>query len=91
VSAGEPAGQVRVRSAEVVAALSLATDLALGFELEHGLRFTLVAMRLAGGLGVDAATASQVYYVSLLFYVGCTADSELAAGLFRPSRRCSRT
>lgn len=67
---------------EIVATLSLAADLALGMELEHGLRSAIVAMRLADELGVDAATGSQVYYVCLLFYVGCTADAEVAAETF---------
>jgi len=66
----------------VVAALSLATDLALGMEFEHGIRSTLLAMRLSDSLGVEADTATQTYYVCLLFYVGCTTDAELAAQIF---------
>ena len=77
-----PQGGERVRAAEVMAALSLATDLGIGVPLEHGLQSTLVAMRLADHLGVDAATASQTYYACLLFYVGCTADAEVAAETF---------
>jgi hypothetical protein len=50
--------------------------------LEHGLQSTLVAMRLAERLGVDPGTASQTYYACLLFYVGCTADAEVAAETF---------
>jgi HD-GYP domain-containing protein (c-di-GMP phosphodiesterase class II)/DNA-binding CsgD family transcriptional regulator len=72
----------RVRTAELIAALSLATDLGTGLPLEHGLRSTLLAMRLAERLGVDADTASQTYYACLLFYIGCTADSEAAAEIF---------
>ena len=72
----------RVRAAEVVAALSLATDLALGMQFEHGIRSTLFAMRLSERLGVDAETAGQVYYICLLFYVGCTTDAEIAAEIF---------
>ena len=75
-------GEERVRAAELIAALSLATDLALGMELEHGLRSTLVATRLAERLGVDSRAASQTYYACLLFYVGCTADAEIAAETF---------
>jgi HD-GYP domain-containing protein (c-di-GMP phosphodiesterase class II) len=72
----------RVRAAEVIAALSLATDLGIGVPLEHGLQSTLLAMRLGELLGVDAHTASQTYYACLLFYVGCTADAEAAAETF---------
>jgi HD-GYP domain-containing protein (c-di-GMP phosphodiesterase class II) len=71
-----------VRAAEIVAALSLATDLALGMELEHGLRAALAGVRLAQRLEVDAGTAAQVYFVCLLFYVGCTADADEASRLF---------
>jgi HD-GYP domain-containing protein (c-di-GMP phosphodiesterase class II) len=75
-------GTERVRAAEVMAALSLATDLGIGVPLEHGLQSTLLAMRLGERLGVDADTASQTYYACLLFYVGCTADAEVAAETF---------
>lgn len=71
-----------IRAAEVIAALSLATDLGIGLPLEHGLESTLCAMRLGELLGVDEATASQTYYGCLLFYVGCTTDAEVAAELF---------
>ena len=43
-------------------------------------------MRLGERLGVDAETASQTYYACLLFYVGCTADAEVAADLFDETR-----
>jgi HD-GYP domain-containing protein (c-di-GMP phosphodiesterase class II) len=65
-----------------MAALSLATDLGIGTALEHGLQSTLVAMRLADSLDLDAETASQTYYTCLLLYIGCTADAEIAADVF---------
>ena len=71
-----------VRVAEVIAALSLATDLGMALPLGHGLHSTLVAMRLADRLGVDAETAAQTYYTCLLFYVGCTANADVAAEIF---------
>ena len=82
VAHGSPAGGERIRAAEVVAALSLATDLAIGVPLEHGLQSALFAMRLSERLNVDPETASKAYYVSLLAYVGCTAGAETAAELF---------
>ena len=39
-------------------------------------------MRLGERLGVDPDTASQTYYACLLFYVGCTADADVAAETF---------
>jgi HD-GYP domain-containing protein (c-di-GMP phosphodiesterase class II) len=82
VEAATSQGGERVRAAEVIAALSLATDLGIGVPLEYGLQSTLVAMRLGERLGVDSDTASETYYACLLFYVGCTADAEVAAETF---------
>jgi HD-GYP domain-containing protein (c-di-GMP phosphodiesterase class II) len=82
LSAASASTVERVRTAEVIAALSLATDLGTGLPLEHGLRSTLTAVRLAERLGAGAETASQTYYACLLFYVGCTADSEQAVEIF---------
>jgi HD-GYP domain-containing protein (c-di-GMP phosphodiesterase class II) len=72
----------RVRTAEVIAALSLATDLAVGFPIEHGLHSAVVAMRLCDRLDVDAETAMQTYYMCLLFYVGCTAPADVGWEVF---------
>ena len=71
-----------VRTAELVACLSLATDLAMGLPREHGLESTIIGARLARSLGVDDDTASQAFYGSLLYYIGCTADAEISAELF---------
>jgi HD-GYP domain-containing protein (c-di-GMP phosphodiesterase class II) len=65
-----------------MAALSLATDLGMGFPLEHSLRSTLLALRLAERLSVDDATLAQTYYGAMLVNIGCTADAEVAAALF---------
>lgn len=72
----------RARSAEIVAALCLASDLAMGLPLEHGFESTLIAMRLGERLGIDVETASDTYYACLLFHAGCTADAEAASDLF---------
>jgi hypothetical protein len=58
----EPQGEDQVRAAEVIATLSLATDLGLGVPLEHGLQSTLMAMRLCDRLKVDSETAAQTYH-----------------------------
>jgi HD-GYP domain-containing protein (c-di-GMP phosphodiesterase class II) len=75
----------RVRAAEVIGALCLATDLGMGFPFEHGLHSTLVATRLADGLGVDRATASQSYYACMLSHSGCTTDAHVTAEIFGDS------
>jgi hypothetical protein len=75
-------GQEKVRAAELIAALCLATDLGAGLPFEHGLQSTLVAMRLAERLGVDPDTAVQTYFGCLLFHAGCTAGAETSVELF---------
>lgn len=69
------AGTSGVRLAELVAALSIATDLALGQPQEHVLRQTVIATRLAAAADLNAEEQAAAYYVSLLAWVGCVADS----------------
>jgi HD-GYP domain-containing protein (c-di-GMP phosphodiesterase class II) len=83
--AGEPENAERVRTAELIAALCLATDLGMGFPFEHGLHTTLIAMRLADRLGVDRRTASETYYACLLSHAGCTTEAHVAAKVFGSS------
>ncbi|MFN2538417.1 MAG: HD domain-containing phosphohydrolase [Mycobacteriales bacterium] len=64
-----------VRLAELVAALSLATDLGLGQPQEHIIRQTLIAMRVAGLEGLSDDEHVAIFYVSLLAWVGCVADA----------------
>jgi HD-GYP domain-containing protein (c-di-GMP phosphodiesterase class II) len=78
-------GGERVRAAEVVGALCLATDLGMGFPFEHGLHSTLIAARLADRLGLDAETTSQTYYACMLSHAGCTTDAHVTAEVFGDS------
>jgi HD-GYP domain-containing protein (c-di-GMP phosphodiesterase class II) len=64
-----------VRLAELVAALSLATDLGLGQPQEHVLRQTVLARRLAAAADLSDRDRAAVFYVSLLAWVGCVSDS----------------
>jgi HD-GYP domain-containing protein (c-di-GMP phosphodiesterase class II) len=64
-----------IRLAELMAALSLATDLGLGQPLEHELGVCLGALELADRLGCSIDERSRVYYVALLLHVGCTAGA----------------
>jgi HD-GYP domain-containing protein (c-di-GMP phosphodiesterase class II) len=70
----------RLRLAELVAALSLATDLGTGQPLEHALRTCLLSLELSRRSGVGASSLADVYYVALLRFVGCTADAAETAG-----------
>jgi HD-GYP domain-containing protein (c-di-GMP phosphodiesterase class II) len=81
---GSPGGE-QVRGAELVAALCLATDLGMGFPFEHGLRSTLIAMRLADRLGVDRETRWQTYYACLLSHSGCTTDAHVTPEVYGDS------
>jgi len=62
--------------------LALATDLAMGQPLEHGLRTAVLAVRLAESMGLPEDDRSTVYYTGLLHFAGCTAESEIDAGFF---------
>lgn len=64
-------GEQRVRLAELLAALSLASDLSMGRQLEHALRATYLAGRLARRLGMSDVELTDVLYVSLLQDIGC--------------------
>src|SRR2546428_9275532 len=70
----------RLRLAELMAALSLATDLGMGQPVEQALRTCLIATALGERLGLGDEELSEVYYVALLRFLGCTADAhEFAA------------
>lgn len=71
-----------LRLAEVVASLSLATDMGTGQPLERALRTCLLAFRLGEAVGLSDAELQTVYYVALLRFVGCTADMEHMAAIF---------
>ncbi len=81
----DPDATDQVRTAELIGALCLATDLGMGFPFEHGLQTTLMATRLAERLGVDQDTAIEVYYASLLAHAGCTTEVHVAAQIFGSS------
>lgn len=69
----------RSRLAEVVAALTLATDLASGLQLEHGLRRTLIAEWLGAEAGLAGDQLQDAYYVSLLGSAGCVVNTAAVA------------
>ncbi|MFN2581721.1 MAG: HD domain-containing phosphohydrolase [Candidatus Dormibacteria bacterium] len=71
-----PVAQPRsgVRLSELLAAVSLSTDLAVGQPMEHVLRATLIALRVADRLGFDDTTRRDAYWVTLIATV-CTGES----------------
>jgi HD-GYP domain-containing protein (c-di-GMP phosphodiesterase class II)/DNA-binding CsgD family transcriptional regulator len=72
----------RIRLAELLAALSLTTDLGSGVAFEKGLRTCLVAGALADALELDLAEQRAAYQVGLLRALGCTASAPENAALF---------
>jgi len=65
----------RVRLAELIALLSLGTDLGLGQPMEHMIRACLIALRLGERLGLAESERGVVYYSGLLAWVGCHTDA----------------
>jgi HD-GYP domain-containing protein (c-di-GMP phosphodiesterase class II) len=70
-----PEVATQVRRAELVALLSLGTDLGLGQPMEHMIRACLIALRLAESTALDSAQRGVVYYSGLLAWVGCHTDA----------------
>src|SRR5687768_5778286 len=81
-----PASQAtaaKIRLAQVIASLALATDLATGHPPEHGLRRTLLAVWLGEELGLSQGELSTSYYVALLGTVGCILDGAVFSAFVR--------
>lgn len=70
-----------LRLAEVVAALSLATDLGMGQPLEHALRSCILTVRLGETLGFCESDLRVAYYQALLRYIGCNMETHLLAAI----------
>jgi HD-GYP domain-containing protein (c-di-GMP phosphodiesterase class II) len=81
VTAGPPVDRP-IRAAELVGALSLATDLGTGQPLEHALRTAVLAVRLGELAGATTQDLSDTYYVALLHASGCTSNGHEAAQLY---------
>ena len=72
--------------AELLASVSLATDLGTGQPLGHALRTCAIATGLAEQLGCDREDVRTVHQFSLLRFLGCTADSAETAAAFGDDR-----
>ncbi len=70
------------RRAEPLAALSLAIDLGLGQPMEHLLGACVLGGRLCDLLGLSAEQRDQVFYTTLVAWVGCHADSPELTAVF---------
>src|SRR5215510_2473833 len=70
-----------VRLAELMAALSLATDLGMGQPMEFALSSCVLAVRLAEKCGYSEEALREVYYQALLRYIGCNAETDWLASI----------
>jgi HD-GYP domain-containing protein (c-di-GMP phosphodiesterase class II) len=61
-----------LRLAELLATVSLASDLAHDVPAESALRDAILSVRLARLAGWSPPDVSDVYYLALLYHVGCT-------------------
>jgi HD-GYP domain-containing protein (c-di-GMP phosphodiesterase class II) len=71
-----------VRLAELMAALSIATDLGMGQPLEFASQSCVLALRLAEKLDFSAVELRATYYQALLRYIGCNAETRMLAAIF---------
>ncbi len=70
-----------VRLAEVLASLSIATDLGIGQPMEFALSACILAVRLAKKCGYSEEALREVYYQALLRYIGCNAETDWLASI----------
>jgi HD-GYP domain-containing protein (c-di-GMP phosphodiesterase class II) len=70
-----------VRPAELIAAISLATDIGMAQPLETGLAVCLVAVELAGRLGYGPDLRQRTFHLALLQHIGCTVASAPVAAV----------
>src|SRR5437660_4169897 len=76
------AGEARVRAAEVIGAMSIATDLGTGQPLEHALRTAILAVRVGELAELAPPELVDAYYISLLHSFGCTSYATEQTELF---------
>lgn len=71
-----------IRHAEVVVALSRATELAMGQPADFALRSCVLGVDLARALGMGAEDVREVFYLALMRYIGCNTETYALAALF---------
>jgi HD-GYP domain-containing protein (c-di-GMP phosphodiesterase class II) len=70
-----------IRLAELVGALSIATDLGMGQPMEYVLRSCVLSVRLGEAIGLSESELREVYYLALLRFLGCNAGTHEQAAL----------
>ena len=79
------------RRSELLAAWSVAIDVAIVAPMESGLRVALVATRLAGAAGATEDERFRAYHVALLRHIGCTAANREVSAILGDERVFRRT
>ncbi len=69
----------RLRVAELMACLAAASELAMGQDADHALQSCAVAVRVAQGRGTAGSDLRNVFYQSLLRFIGCNAETGVMA------------
>ena len=70
-----------LRQAELLASMSLATDLGTGQPLGHALRTCTIATALAQAMGCGREEVRTVHQFALLRFLGCTSDAAETAAV----------
>lgn len=73
------APSLTLRLAELVASLSIGTDIGMGQPEGQALRTCLLAFGVAREMGLDQQQCADVYYLALLRFVGCNSHADLDA------------
>ncbi|MBI2910626.1 MAG: hypothetical protein HYY05_00680, partial [Chloroflexi bacterium] len=68
--------------AELLCALSFATDMGMGQSMEHGLKTAYIGLRIADSRRLTQEDRVAVFYGALLKDAGCTACAAVFATLF---------
>jgi HD-GYP domain-containing protein (c-di-GMP phosphodiesterase class II) len=84
------AAVVQVRVVEILAAVSLTTDLASGMPFEKGLQTCAVATSFARSLGLAEPDLDIVFHAALMRSIGCTAYASENAEFFGDDVRFQR-
>ena len=82
VGADIPAPSQPLRLGELLASVSLATDLGTGQPLGHALRTCAIATRLCEAMGRAPDEVRTVHQFALLRFLGCTSDASETAAMF---------
>lgn len=71
-----------LRLADLLASVSLLSDLGFALPAEESMRSTIIATAIARRLGLDEATVSDTFYTALLQHVGCTGFAHESSAVY---------